>query len=145
MGQWRSVVAVAMTAAVVTGCSSSASEEPADAAPSTETKSEQSTGSNDSSQVKGGVTTPDSLTDFQCAPDDNGRWSVSGTLTNEEDGDADFRVTVVVAPPGTPSATAREITVPDVRSGKSADFTSKRLPATSGEDPVCSVQVVRLH
>ncbi|MDN5853589.1 MAG: hypothetical protein L0K86_12240, partial [Actinomycetia bacterium] len=91
------------------------------------------------------ASTPDSLTEFQCAPDDDGLWSASGTLTNNDKAAADFRVTVVGAPGGAPSATGRRITVADVPSGKSRGFSSMRLPATEGDDPVCSVQVARLR
>lgn len=144
MRGWRGVVAVAMTAAVVGGCSSSASEQSGDPTSTTDASSKQQ---NDdaSASVDGGVAAPDTLSAFQCEPDDQGRWRASGTLTNGERDDAAYRVTVVVAPPGTPSATAREITVPDVASGESVDFTSEQLPATTGDDPLCSVQVVRLR
>lgn len=144
MSRWRSVVAVAMTAGVVAACSSSASEEPDEPAPSTPTKQADKAKSSPV-KVKGGTDAAESLSDFQCAPGGKGRWRASGTLTNNERDDADFRVTVVVAPAGTPSATARQIVVADVPAGKSTSFSSKRLPATEGDDPVCSVQVARLR
>ena len=144
MSRWRSVVAVAVIAGAVAGCSSSASEQPDEPSPSTGEKSAQKDASGPV-KVNGGTAAPQSLSDFECEPDDDGRWSASGTLTNEKDEAADFRVTIVVAPPGTPSATARRITLPDVPSGKSEKFSAKRLPATTGDEPVCSVQVALLR
>lgn len=140
----RGVVASVLFGAVVAGCSSSASEEPADPEPSKGAESTQK-GNAGPLEVADGVVVPQSLSELRCAPGGKGRWNVSGTLTNDEADAADFRVTVVVAPPGTQAATAREITVPDVPSGKSVDFASRRLPATTGDDQVCSVQVVRLR
>lgn len=144
MGRVRIAVAVAMAAAVVAGCSSSASEEPPEPKTSTDDKSKTADDSGPVA-VDGGVAAPESLTDFRCEPNDAGHWSASGTLTNETAQPVDFRVAVVIAPPDTPSATAREITVPDVPSGKSTDFSSKRLRATSGDDATCSVQVAQLR
>src|SRR5690625_4608907 len=144
MTRWRSFVAAAMAVGVVAGCSSSASEGSDEPSPSTQHKQKQKNTAGPV-EVKGGTAAPGSLSDFRCEPNGDGRWVASGTLTNNERNDADFRVTVVVAPPGTPSATARQITVPDVPDGKSKTFSSKRLPVTDGDGPVCSVQVARLR
>ncbi|UYM07054.1 hypothetical protein [Solicola gregarius] len=139
----RGLAAAAMLAAALTACTSSAGDEPDDPAstPSGSPKSESESGP---PRVAGGVASPGSLTAFDCAADDAGAWSATGTLTNTESDPADFRVTIVVAPPDAASGRAREITVTDVPSGESTEFRAKKLPDTAGDDVACSVQVALL-
>lgn len=139
----RGLLAAALLAATLVGCASSSGDEPDDQA-ATQDQSKSDDGA-DPAKVRGGVASPGSLTAFDCVADGDGVWSATGTLTNAESDPADFRVTIVVAPPDASRGKAREITLTDVPSGETADFEAKKLPATSGDDTACAVQVALLR
>lgn len=83
------------------------------------------------------------LVSFSCAPDGAGVWNASGVIVNSGSM-ADFRITVLVAPPGSTGGTARRVVVPGVKTGIETPFTIAKLPVNAGQAPSCRVQLDRL-
>lgn len=125
------------------GCSGSDGGEP-EQEPSPTGKSEDSQPKTRQSAVDDGVPAPDSLSDFECAPDDSGAWSASGRISNDEAKAEDYRVTIAVMPPDGGRGKARQITLASVPADDAKRFEADDLPVVDGDDPACTVQVARL-
>ncbi|MGH1563953.1 hypothetical protein [Mumia sp. DW29H23] len=84
------------------------------------------------------------LLSFRCVPTaDPTVWVAQGVIVNQA-GTADYRVTVLVASPGSTQATARRIVIPKVVTAVETPFTVNRLKVNPGSSPSCRVQLVRL-
>lgn len=142
MVRGRAAAVIGVLAFTLAGCSSIGGDDPP---PTPETKDSKSGSTDGPLQIDGGTAAPEALTDFECAPVDDGDWSAVGSLENTGSTPADYRVTVVVGPADAPSGTGRELTVAGVPADGSTTFRTHRLPTLSGDtEPLCSVQVVRL-
>ena len=83
------------------------------------------------------------LSNFQCDVDADGQWGAQGRLTNSSDKSASYVVTVVVAGSDSARAAGLQQRVPDLPAGDSVKLDLQQLPAGSGDDLTCQVQVVR--
>ena len=87
---------------------------------------------------------PEDLLSLRCvATADPKVWTAQGVIVNTAS-TADYRLTVIVASPGSTRAAARRIVIPKVPTGVDTPFTVDRLPVNPGSAPSCRVQLVRL-
>ncbi|MBW9204404.1 hypothetical protein KV102_05110 [Mumia sp. zg.B53] len=87
---------------------------------------------------------PEDLLSLRCvATADPKVWTAQGVIVNSAS-TADYRLTVIVASPGSTRAAARRIVIPKVSTGVDTPFTVDRLPVNPGSAPSCRVQLVRL-
>ena len=84
----------------------------------------------------------EALDGFVCGPRADGSWSAKGTLTNTEQKDAWYVLTVVVAGPDSTKVAAKRQVVA-VPGGSSAPFRFADLPVTADGELSCQAQVVR--
>ncbi|KHL18773.1 hypothetical protein CLV56_2245 [Mumia flava] len=85
------------------------------------------------------------LESFDCVPVGDGtRWRAAGVLVNSAD-KADFRVTVLVAPPGATGVKARRVVIPKVATGVETPFEIAAIPVNGSDALTCRVQVTRLR
>lgn len=126
------------------GCADSGGDEPEPEPTPAEKPQDHKPKEEPSALDEGLVAAPQSLSEFECAPGDDGTWSASGRISNEEKGAEDYRVTIAVVPPDGGRGRAREITLADVPAGESETFEADDLPVLDGDEPSCSVQVARL-
>jgi hypothetical protein len=84
----------------------------------------------------------DDLSEFSCAPGEDGAWRASGVLTNATDRVASYAVTVVVAGAEAAAARGKQRTLP-VSPREPTPFAIRDIPVSPGADPTCSVRVVR--
>lgn len=89
-----------------------------------------------------GKPAPQDLSQFVCAPGDNGDWKAAGALRNEGKSSATYRVRVYLGQADGKSRAAKTKTVGVIAAGQSQRFTYKSLPKASG-DAQCFVQVMR--
>ena len=132
--------AVAVLVACGPPTSTSASE------PATSTASTES-GPRDDGPADGPADGSDieALDGFACGPRADGSWSAKGTLTNTEQKDAWYVLTIVVTGPDSTDSTtvAAKRQVVAVPGGSSEPFRFANLPVTADGELSCQAQVVR--
>ena len=84
----------------------------------------------------------EALDGFACGPRADGSWSAKGTLTNTDQKDASYVLTVVVAGPDSTTVAAKRQVVA-VPGGSSEPFRFANLPVTADGELSCQAQVVR--
>ncbi len=136
MGRLRAGLLTAL--AIVTGCGLGSGGQPS-SAPSSATEP-----SKPAPDGLGSADAAADLSDFSCAPGDDGRWKASGFLTNPRERTASYAVTVVVAGADVRDAEGKRRTLPALP-GDPTPFTIAKVPVAAGVNPTCSVRVVRLR
>ncbi|WP_194846495.1 hypothetical protein [Mumia zhuanghuii] len=135
------VSAIAATAALLgalSGCAGG-DDPPAAAGPSASPKTAAT-----STAAPAATPAPQDLLSFSCRPGADGKsWSAQGVIVNSAR-KADYRVTVLVASPGSAQGKARRLVIPNVATGVDTPFDVDRLPVNSGPASACRVQLVRL-
>ncbi|MFD1824653.1 hypothetical protein [Mumia zhuanghuii] len=133
--------AIAATAALVCGLAGCAG---GDQKPSTAADPTPSATTATASAAPPAAAAPQDLLSFSCPRGADGKtWSARGVIVNSGR-KADYRVTVLVASPGSTQGKARRLVIPKVPTGVDTPFTVERLPVNAGAAPACRVQLVRL-
>ncbi len=130
-------LAAAAAVVVVAGACSPPAE-----APSADPPATTPTATTDEPDGPAGEADPAALSGFVCAPDDDGTWAASGTLTNSGADDADYVLTVLVAGPTSTTAQAKRQRV-TLAGGESLPVELTSLPAPAEGELSCQAQVVR--
>ncbi len=89
-----------------------------------------------------GKPAPQHLSQFVCAPLDDGDWKAAGALRNEGKASATYRVRVYLGQADGKSRAAKTKNVGVIAAGQSQRFTYKSLPKAD-RDEQCFVQVLR--
>ncbi|MEG9227540.1 hypothetical protein [Aeromicrobium sp. Sec7.5] len=112
----------------VGGCGGSSDSDPdPSAAPSTEATA---------------AAAPEALSEFTCAPGQDGLWSASGTITNTSDEAESFSVDVYVGPADGQERPVNRTELENVQPGGSAPLAVSGLSA-QGDPATCHVRVLR--